>query len=318
MLIPICVNAKNEQNNLESLLNSILKARTYAEMNSDLKFSITVVLDECTDNSYRICQSFGSKINVIQTKGGLVAAQRYFVSLFPDAKWSVFSDADIAVSKDSLLKLSEAMEKPNIQVAYLEKVPVPPLRRSLLAKALYQYNLNNGYQNDRQYFNGQFFAIRKWNIPEPKKMDFPEILDNSFLNLKAGVRCDDIYLSRMILFEFGQSAIECVDSILYYRPPETIKGMFRKYQRMVLEIERLNILFPATVPTHRRHGVRTRYWKKALRKGRKNFFYLLIFDFYLFLCKAKYFFDRNLSLIFGKEYKTWKTVKETKQPLFGS
>ena len=107
----------------------------------------------------------------------------------------VFSDADILVEPEALLEVSRAMLiDPGLEVAYAEKYPLPPVRKTWLARAIYLYNLREGYQTTRHYYNGQFFAIRRWRIPKPEELHWDRQLDTPFLDLTAGIRTDGIYL----------------------------------------------------------------------------------------------------------------------------
>ena len=318
MLIPVCVNAKNEQQNILTLLDSVFDSKEFAESQSGYRFSITVALDDCTDQTKSLCQSYGEQLELLETRGGLVSAQRDFAGRNSGAAWLIFSDADVVIEKDALLSICNAMEAEGTQVAYLKKEPLNSIRNSLLAKALHDYNKNNGYQTRRHYFNGQFFAIKNWHIPQADEIEFDRKKDNAFLSLKAGIRCDDIFLSRKVFSEFGKDAIECVDSQLYYRPPETFEGMYRKYQRMVLEIERLNHLFPDTVTLHHKYGKRQASWQRAWAKGRRHLVYFAVFNFFLTLCRLRFGFDRIFHLALNREYQTWKPVEETKAQIFQS
>jgi hypothetical protein len=187
---------------------------------------------------------------------------------------------------------------PEVEVAYAEKYPLSPLRTTLLARALYLYNLREGYQTTRHYFNGQFFALRRWRIPKPEELRWDRRLNNPFLNLEAGIRIDDIYLSREVLSRVG---------------PETLRGMFRKYQRLRLELERLDCYFPKPERAHRRWRRRPDRAKLVAAPFSENLYYAL-FQAALWLCKAAY---RAQKLYFthfsSRPCPTWSPVVETKE-----
>ena len=131
--------------------------------------------------------------------------------------------------------------------------------------------------------------------------------DNPFLNLSAGIRCDDIYLS----LGRAPEVLHCTPAGIQYRPPETLRGMFRKYQRMRLELERLAHFFPREQPKRR--------WldrsKLSQAPAREKVLYS-IFRAALFLCKVAY---RGQQFYYGRFAKkpcaTWLPVTETKEPL---
>jgi hypothetical protein len=206
------------------------------------------------------------------------------------------------------------IECPAVEVAYAEKYPVAPLRRTPLARALYLYNLREGYQTTRHYFNGQFFAIRHWSIPSPRELRWDPALDNPFLHLASGIRCDDIYLSREILRSAGPEALRCLPAGIEYRPPETLRGMFRKYQRMRLEIERLHCYFPQTEPVHRQWGRRQLNRSRLRAAPAPEKLYYALFQAALLLCRFAYRAQRiYYSRIAAGPCPTWAPVAETKE-----
>jgi glycosyltransferase involved in cell wall biosynthesis len=308
-MIPVGITAKNESLALPQFLESLRKAKAFAEKKSSFRFSLSLILNDNTDDTLKVIDQRDLKI--LETAGGIVEAQRRFVET-EKSFYHIFTDADILLPEDALLALALEMTAPGVQVAYLEKVPVLPKRSTILAKALYHYNLNNGYQSQRRYFNGQCFAIRNWNIP--RSPSFPPEANNNFLCLDQGIRCDDIYLSRKILQDFGEAAIRLVPSMLSYRPPETLQGMYRKYQRMRLEFERLDHFFPESRKTHRSLGKR-KFIPATLREhGIPEFFYYAVFLFFLQLCKGRYHWERFSYSRFRRSLcPTWLPVKETKE-----
>lgn len=215
------------------------------------------------------------------------------------------------VDRDALLEISRVvLACPEVEVAYAEKYPIPPRRRTPLARALYLYNLREGYQTARHYFNGQFFAIRRWHIPTPGELCWDPRFDSPFLNLAAGIRIDDIYLSREILSRAGKGAIRCLPAGIRYRPPETLRGMFRKYQRMRLELERMACYFPRPEKTH---GRRADASKIASAPTAEKLYYAL-FQAALLVCKAAYFAQKLYFTHFSKRpCPTWSPVVETKE-----
>jgi hypothetical protein len=204
---------------------------------------------------------------------------------------------------------------PDVEVAYAEKYPIPPRRRTLLARALYLYNLREGYQTARHYFNGQFFAIRHWRIPKPEELRWDPARDNRFFNLTAGIRIDDMYLSREVLSRAGPDAIRCLAAGIRYRPPETLRGMFRKYQRMRLELERLDCYFPQPDRAHRKWRRRPDRSKLAGAPLSERMYYAL-FQVALWLCRVAYraqkLYYTHLST---QPCPTWSPVVETKEPM---
>jgi hypothetical protein len=203
-----------------------------------------------------------------------------------------------------------------VQVAYPSKSPLPPARRSLLAQALYVYNRDNGYQTRRHYFNGKFFAIRHWHIPSVEELRprLEQLPADRFYAFERGIIADDIYLSRWLLHTHGREAIrEVPEGRIWFRPAETFAGMYRTYKRMRREIERIDILFPETRPTHRRDGTR-RCDRKALRRASwRDRWLWRFFHVALAVCRLRYrlerFWYRHLS---RRSDTAWGTVSESK------
>ena len=311
--IRLAVTARNEQQTIAACLRSVVRSIEIAEVRLPLRFDLVVIADDCTDATVTIAQSF-PRVRVILSSGGKVAAQRQVANT---SAFVVFSDADILLTENTVTQVCRAMlENPDLQIAYPGKRPLPPGRNSLLASALYCYNRVNGFQEPRRYFNGKFFAIRDWRTPSiadlaPRLVSLPR---DRFYDFHGGMRIDDIWLSRDILRRYGAATIREVESgDIWYRPPETFTGMYRTYHRMRLEIERLNQLFPETVPVHQHRG----YDRPAVRRAsRKDRWLWRTFRLALGVCRIRYrlekFYYQRLS---RSVCAPWKTIAETKQSL---
>ncbi len=313
--VPIGITARNEARNILALLRSLRAAVDHAARETGCAYELHLLLNDNQDETPQLVAAEPG-LTVWHTKGGLVEAQRAFADRFNrSAPFVIFSDADIVVDRDTVAQVTRAMlDDPALQVAYSDKHPIEPARRTPLARALYLYNLREGYQTHRNYFNGQFFAIRNWDIPTPDQLAWAPERDNGFLNLSAGIRCDDIYLSRELLGRVGPDAIRCVPAGVRYRPPETLVGMFRKYQRMVLEIERLNCYFPRTVDIHNRWGRRRLDRAKLAAAPVGEKLHYALFQAALLLCKAAYASQRiYYTHIASRPCPTWLPVSETKE-----
>ena len=315
-VVPVAVTAKNEERAIAACLESLRRAIDFAEARLPLRFDLLVVLNDCTDGTEAVVRRQGD-IQVLHTTGGLIEAQRAIVRPAP---FLVFSDADIFVEESALHGVAQVMlERPEVMVAYASKSPLPPRRRGLLAQALYVYNLRDGFQTRRRYFNGKFFAIRRWQVPsrEELRRRIDGLPADRFYQLGDGVRADDIYLSRRILHEAGPEAIaEVHGARLWFRPPETLAGMYRYYRRMRMEIERLDLLFPELCTAHQRHGRRSYDWAKVRRAPAGERWLWRLFRLVLLGCKLWYtaerFYYRHLS---RKGCPAWPAIDESKQPI---
>src|SRR5579872_2975696 len=315
MTIPIGITARNEAKNILTLLASLREAITVASKELGCVYELHVLLNDNTDNTADLLAGWTDLV-VHHTSGGIVEAQRTLVAQSASrAPFLVFSDADIRVDPAALIDISRVMLTcSEVEVAYAEKYPIQPRRRSALARALYTYNLREGFQTTRHYFNGQFFAIRHWRIPKPEQLRWDPAVDTPFLNLAAGIRVDDIYLSREVLSRLGPGAIRCVPAGIYYRPPETLRGMFHKYQRMRLEIERLNRYFPRTKAAHRRWGQRRVDWHLFSKAPFDDKLRYAHFQAALVLCKIAYHAQKFwFTYLSSRPCPTWFPVVETKE-----
>jgi glycosyltransferase involved in cell wall biosynthesis len=311
MSIRIAVTARNEAKAIGAMLKSLMRSVEYAEARLPVRYDVLVVLDECTDTSAEIARSF-ARVRTVESLGGKVEAQRIGLG---DGPFTIFSDADIIIGENVVWAVTRSMlNEPDLQVAYPCKEPMAPERRTLMAESLYCYNRVNGFQGRRRYFNGKFFAIRDWQVPTRAELEprLRAMLEDRFYDFHGGMRVDDIYLSRDILRRYGPEAIREVEgATVRFRPPETFMGMYRTYYRMRLEIERLNILFPETVPVHQRRE----YDQAAIRKASTRDVWLWrFFRLALQVCKVRYrcekFYYQRLA---RHACPPWKTVTETKQ-----
>lgn len=316
MKIPIGVTARNEAANIGALLASLRLSVARAQAALSVEYELHILLNDNTDNTPQLLAAEPG-LHLWHTRGGLIEAQRTLVNARPAAPFVIFTDADIRIHPDTIAELTAALlTNPQVEIAYAAKYPVPPLRRTPLSRALYLYNLREGYQTRRQYCNGQCFAIRHWRVPTVTELTWDPAADNPFLNLSAGILVDDIFLSRDLLRRAGPDAFHCTPAGIEYRPPETLRGMYRKYHRMVLEIERLHHFFPATREIHSRWG-RRRVDSDLLRHAplAERAHYAL-FQSALVLCKLAYRARRfYYSRWASRPCPAWLPVTETKEPI---
>lgn len=291
-LITLAVTARNEEATIEDCLRSLLTAVAYAERRRPIRFDVVVVLDECDDRTGPRARGF-DRVRTLTSRGGIVEAQRKVADATPLV---LLCDADITVEPDTLLALVDAMTRdPSLRVAYPPKRPRPPTRTTWLARALYAYNRSDGFQTRRYWFSGKLFAIRGWAIPRleqlaPRLAGLPR---DNFYDFHAGMRVDDIYLSRSILAAHGPAAIEQTDrGQLWFRAPETFEGMYRTYRRMRMELTRIDRLFPELQAAHRRYGTRG-YDRAAVRRAAPGDRWAWrYFRAVLQLCKLRYRLER--------------------------
>lgn len=311
--ICLAITARNEERALGPCLRSLLRSVAQAESSIPLHFDVVVVADDCTDRTEEIARSF-SRVRILNSSGGKVEAQRKVANR---TSFVLFSDADILLRNDTVTAVCQAMlDDKALQVAYPRKRTLPPARTTLLANAIHCYNRVNGFQHPRRYFNGKFFAIRDWQVPTLQELRprLASLAKDRFFDFEAGMKVDDIWLSRDILRRYGDGAIrEVAGGEICYRAPETFKGMYRTYRRMRREIERLNHLFPETVPVHQ---LRRYDWDAVRRANPRDRWLWRSFRVALGACQCLYGCERLYYQRLSQRFcVSWKPVKETKQSL---
>ena len=307
--VPVTIAAKNEAQALGPCLDALLAAVRHAAARG-LEFDVLVVLDDCTDDTGAVARARG--VRTSRSSGGKVEAQRAGLRGGP---FAVFLDADVLVTPPTLVALAEVMlTRPEVEVAAPRREPLAPVARGWLARALHVYNRERGFSSQRTWFNGKCFAIRRWDVPTLQQLAprIDRLPVDRFHDYAAGMRVDDIYLSRKIVAERGPDAlVETQEGCVYYRAPETWRGMYRYYRRMRMELDRVSALFPELDAAHRRFGARgpdrLAAAAPALRRAHAQF------QLALALCRAVYPLERAYYRHFARRTcPAWPPVEETK------
>ena len=307
--IPITIAAKNEARCLGACLDAVLASMRHAA-GEGLGFDLLVVLDDCSDDSEAVARGRG--VRTLRSSGGKVEAQRAGLRAGP---FAVFLDADVLISPPTLAALARALiDRPALVVASPPRRPLAPVSRGWLARALHVYNRERGFSSQRTWFNGKCFAIRGWSVPTRAELAarVARLPDDNFYDYAAGMRIDDIFLSRRIVAEHGPEAlVETAEGCVLYRALETLQGMYRYYRRMRMEVERVSALFPELDWAHTRYGER-RADRLASAPLRDRLAYWQ-FHAALALCMAGYrierFYYRRLA---RTRCPAWPPIVETK------
>lgn len=308
--IPVTVTARDEERALGACLDSLQAALAVAEHRLGLGFDLAVVLDECTDRTAAIAEQRG--VRALTSHGGKVEAQR---AALRDGPFHIFSDADIVIERDTIAGLCEAMLDETTQIAFPQKLPLPPRSRSLLASALHVYNARRGFSSQRTWFSGKLFAIRTWAIPDAAEIArrAHPLPVSRFYDLAAPLRVDDIFLSRNTVHVHGPGALRETAGVVRFRAPETWRGMYRYYRRMRRELERIDALFPESRDVHHRYGSRR---PDELAGATPNELHAWrVFQIALAACRIAYRGERIACDHLGmRPGDPWPVIAETKQP----
>ena len=323
MKIPVTIAAKNEEASLGPCLDALLVSVEHGR-GRGLEFAVLVVLDDCTDRTEEVARARG--VQVLRSSGGKVEAQRAGLARWtgePSGErgtaggqpFAVFMDADVLVTPPTLAALAEAMlARPDVRVACPPRSPLPPRRSGWLARALHIYNRERGFSSQRTWFNGKCFAMRGWSVPTRAELA-PRIARlpvDHFYDYAAGMRVDDIYLSRRVVADHGPAALAETDAgCVLYRAPESLRGMYRYYRRMRMELARVSALFPELDAAAARFGARRPdRLASASRPDRRAY---RLFSAALAVCRVGYRLERAYYQHFARSpCPAWPPVEETK------
>lgn len=313
-LVPLIVSAKDEERSLPACLASLRRSRIEAERRG-CRLLPLLAADDCRDTSAEIARAFG--FGVVPTSGGKVEAQRAGLAAAARsgealASFAIFSDADIVVEDATLGALIEAMAEPRVLVAFPDKLPLAPRRRSALARAIHTYNARRGFSTRRTWFSGKLFALRGWRVPDAAEVArrAAALPPDAFLELAAPLRVDDVYLSREVVARGGVSALAEVPSTIRYRAPETLLGMMHVYRRMTRELERTDALFPELREAGLRWGHRR--YDALPRRPERALVDLAVFASALAVCKLAYRAEGALARRAGLRLPPWPKIEETR------
>jgi glycosyltransferase involved in cell wall biosynthesis len=317
-LVGLVVCAKNEERSLPACLSSWSRALACGQ--GDIP--VVVVLDDSSDGSAAVAAAHGAR--TVVSGGGKVAAQLAGLRALNEGRpaspgssagFAVFSDADVLVEPSMLVELCRAMADPGVHVAFPRKQPLPPARASRLARAVHRYNLRNGFSSRRTWFSGMVFAIRAADMVFPDARDIAaraaRLPPDGFLRLGLPVRVDDVYLSQAVVAAHGITALREIPSTLWFRGPETLRGMYQKYRRMRAELERIRRLFPEFEAVRQDFGQRR--YDRLLTATLPEWADVGLFEAAVLLCRAGYRLERACArhLPVGP-VELWPSVEDTK------
>lgn len=321
----VIICARNEERSLGACLDAWEAARVrFSDRGDASTVPIVVVLDDCTDRTANIAADQGA--TVVVSSGGKPTAQVTGLRALVESRRSPFStlaadafvicsDADILVEPGTLADLCVAMASPEVRVAFPRKRPLPPRRRSWLARAVHTYNKSAGFASRRTWFSGQLFAIRAADLGYPSSGEMAKRAAahprDNFLRLDEPLLSDDVYLSQAIVAAYGPGALREVAGAFWFRAPETLGGMYRKYRRMRANLERSEHLFPELMAVRRTYGHRR--YDLLSSASRAELAEFALFQAAVFLCRVGYRFQRAYYRRLSRQRcPPWPAIADTK------
>lgn len=237
---------------LSALLNAVKC------LNYNIKIETIICLNGTTDKTLNILKSkkiqqVYKKLNlsVVKSKLGKLNAEKKIVKIRKFDGFILFCDADTILDKKSIKYLYNRLLYTNyLRVVYAKVLPIFPRKLNNFQNIMKDYYDMRKFLPDRGCFHGRMFMIRdekdilkEYDINKRLKKIPQNIIKKLYLT--KGPICDDIILSAAIVHEHGQQSVEKVHkSKVYFYPPSNMYDFFLGVRRYVIEIKRINILFP--------------------------------------------------------------------------
>lgn len=286
--ITIGVPVRNEAQMLEQFIDSLHEAIYF--MSDDIEVETIICLNGTTDNSESVVDHLidkysKSRLNIkkIHSDCGKIVAQKAIIENTKLYGRICFIDADVSLDKSCLNNLWLALElNEDLQVAYAAVHPIYFERMTLVEKMQQSHYINRCLLSRRRYFHGRAFMLQSKKI-------FLDCLDGVnnckyhlnkalTLSLHEGPKVDDIYMSRVIVHIYGlESIMEVVDAQVYFIPPRTFNDFYHGQKRMVMEIKRLDVLFPEHAYIQKKYFGRKVSWKKLFKLPLLNIYWYIAY-----------------------------------------
>lgn len=233
-MVTIGICAKNECGMIVRMLDSVV----VAALRIDSPWEIVICINGSTDGTLNAVNCWvgrnpGIKCSTIfQKEGNLVEAQRKIIGKKEQKdSLTVFVDADVLVDPQCFVFLIDAMQNPNIAVAYAISKPLehPGVKKTLIERTLDLYDSDRTIFTQRRHLHGRTFIIKEWSIPRTD----PALI------------IDDIFLSLEIQNQKGADAILRVPkSIIYAQQICFWCDYYKVFRRRAIELTKIFALFP--------------------------------------------------------------------------
>jgi len=316
--LTIGIPIKNEEANVTAFVKSLQIAIKKANsVFSGLEIEVLFCFNGTTDNSKFLTENILKSLyfinaQIIESAPGKLNAMCLISKVRRMKGWIGFIDADTKVDENCLVYLIDTLKSDKkLFLAYAHVEPIFIKRRSILEKIQNTHYELRKYLSPRKHFHGRAFIMRtdcflKTGLRQSKK--YSEWI------LKQGPLVDDIYLSRIIVHEFGLSSIKQNEkAIVSFSPPRNLRDFYFGQRRVLFEIKRLDLLYPEHAYLQSTYFRKIIRWSYFLNLGLRSFFsysaYYVIDEMVRFLVRVEMLL---ISLRFINCHTIWETLKTTK------
>ena len=288
LTLSIGIPVRNESRNLTQFIFSLIDAvEALRSAFPELSIETLFCVNDTTDDSPRLIQLLALPVlclnaQLIESSPGKINAIMEISRLRNFQGVACFMDADILLEKDCLVNLFKDFLESETFLVY-SSVHAVTKRESFMQKVQKAHYRLRHDVTPRNYFHGRTYLLRDTNV-------FAENFRTSEAgrnwNLDHGPLVEDIYLSRVIAHEYGLSGMrENSAAKVYFVPPKTLGDFYLGQRRLLMEIHRLNLLYPEHSYVQKKH------FKKKV--------------------KWSYFLDRNVSLKHFVKYLIYFSIEES-------
>ena len=324
--LTIGVPVRNESRTLERFIHSLKKSVDFLPVH--LIVETIICINGSTDGSEKIAKQLvrdyqGSRLNlfVVYSQEGKMEAQRAILTLRHLQDLVAFFDADVAVHRQCLLNLWKTMEEnPQVQVAYA-RVKAFNLGYETIVEWI--ESVHYAFPNllaSRKYFHGRgyfFRPVELFFLSSFEREEFCALAAKKhlpWLRLDIGPLVDDIHLSRVLADRYGIESIrEVRDAIVEFTAPRTLRDFYHGQRRMLIEIRRLDMLYPRLAYLQKRFERKPdRDWLRQMKPDVRlhHFLYRFMERCIRILVRINIFLSDHFS---GKRRDFWVPLESTKE-----
>ena len=254
MKIYVGIPAKNEENNIEGNLNSILHSLKKAQKKQVItEFCLVVCINNSTDNTKNIVDEYMKK-NVCSVKSieiynkiGKFSAINVLMDDFKKSNFDIYisCDPDVLLLENCIFELVTKYQRDSTkEILYAKLCPVIDKDSAIQRLRKLYYFYERQFIKKDEYFKGGCYLVN------PTGVDI-FLLTNSKIQSKvtatSGIppRSDDILITRIYKHEGNSDRIVEVDNAFaLYIPPNSISCMLNEQSRIKNEFKSINEYFP--------------------------------------------------------------------------